>query len=187
MLPTPQQLALRSQAPIHIFEKSQVPKDVAELYPGQAVITFETSEVPGEALFRLAAQLLKLVEQTNPDFFARRYEGGRCRGEDIFHLGSQLWKIKGPKWPDYFAGSRVPRQIEDSRVARQKKESSPILTYPELKSKKGISYSRQHIARLEEANKFPRRIQIGPGRIGWLEHEIDAWVIEKAEARRTRV
>jgi prophage regulatory protein len=185
MLPTPQQLALRSQAPICIFDKSQVPKNVAQLFPGHPVITFETSEVPGEALFRLAAQLLKLVEQTNPDFFARRYEGGRCRGEDIFRLGSQLWKLIGPKWPDYFG--RLPRQIVVSRIATQKKQSSRLLTYPELKSKKGIPYSRQHLARLEKEGKFPLRITLGPGRFGYYEHEIDKYVAERAEARRTRV
>jgi predicted DNA-binding transcriptional regulator AlpA len=181
MLPTPQQLALRSQAPIVIFEKSALPKNVSGFFPGQTVITFEKSEVPGEALFRLAAQLLKLMEQKNPDF-ARG-----CQAEDIFRVGSQLWKIIGPKWPDYFVGSRVPRQIVEPRVARQKKQNSPLLTYPELKSKKGISYSRQHISRLEKEGKFPRRIQISPSRIGWYEHEIDAWVIEKAEARHSKV
>ena len=45
MAPTPQQL------PWHIFEKSDLPKNISGLFPGQTVITFEKSEVPGEALF----------------------------------------------------------------------------------------------------------------------------------------
>jgi predicted DNA-binding transcriptional regulator AlpA len=180
MAPTPQQL------PWHIFEKSALPKNVSGLFPGQTVITFEKSEVPGEALFRLAAQLLKLMEQERPDF-ARGCEGDKCQEEAIFRLGSQLWKIIGQKWPDYFGGSRVPRQIVDLRVARQEKQSSPLLTYPELKSKKGISYCRLQIDRLEKKHQFPQRIKIGRGRIAWYEHEIDDWVRERAEARPLRV
>ena len=99
MLPTPQQLALRSQAPIHIFEKSEVPKDVAELYPGQAVITFETSEVPGEALFRLAAQLLKLVEQKSPNFVLPNTKatdvGGRHLPPRLANLEDKGSKVAG--------------------------------------------------------------------------------------------
>ena len=74
----------------------------------------------------------------------------------------------------------MPRDL--SGVATKKQ--SRILTYPELKSLKGINFCRQHLDRLEKAGKFPRRIQISPARIGWLESEVDAWLQSKAEARR---
>jgi predicted DNA-binding transcriptional regulator AlpA len=48
-----------------------------------------------------------------------------------------------------------------------------LLTYPELKAKKGVPYTRQHLGRLEAAGLFPRRVQYGPNRVGWWESEID--------------
>jgi prophage regulatory protein len=61
-----------------------------------------------------------------------------------------------------------------------------VLTYPDLKSEKGIRYSRQHLIRLEQDGKFPKRIPLGAGRHGWLDHEIDAY-IEACAAERERV
>ena len=48
---------------------------------------------------------------------------------------------------------------------------------------KRVRYSDQHLLRLEKAGKFPRRVQIGPGRVGWPEHEIEAWQLERMAAR----
>jgi len=60
-----------------------------------------------------------------------------------------------------------------------------ILIYPDLREKKGIVFSRVHIARLEAAGKFPKKIQYGDGRVGWLEREVDEWIEAKAAARET--
>ena len=35
-----------------------------------------------------------------------------------------------------------------------------------------VLYSPQHIARLEKASSFPKRIQLGPNRVGWVESEV---------------
>jgi prophage regulatory protein len=51
--------------------------------------------------------------------------------------------------------------------------SKRLLSYPELKSSKGISYTRQHLARMEKAGQFPRRVQVGPNRVAWWEDEVD--------------
>jgi prophage regulatory protein len=59
---------------------------------------------------------------------------------------------------------------------------SRLLTFNELKTLKGISYTRIHLERLEKANKFPKRIKIG-ARVYWYEHEIDEWIQSKADAR----
>ena len=40
---------------------------------------------------------------------------------------------------------------------------------------KRVPYSRQHVGRLEAAGKFPRRVQVGPGRVAWVESEICRW------------
>ena len=74
---------------------------------------------------------------------------------------------------------RVPRDL--SGVTTKKR--SRILIFAELKLLKGINFSRQHLARLEKAGKFPRRIQVSPARIGWYVHEIDEWLEIKANAR----
>ena len=58
-----------------------------------------------------------------------------------------------------------------------------ILRFPELRSLKGIDYSRVHIDRLEKAGKFPKRLHLGENSVGWLEDEIDAWIAGKAAAR----
>jgi prophage regulatory protein len=54
--------------------------------------------------------------------------------------------------------------------------SNRLLSYKDLKPEKGIPYSRTHVGRLEDAGRFPKRRQIGDGRVGWLEHEIDEWL-----------
>jgi prophage regulatory protein len=46
-----------------------------------------------------------------------------------------------------------------------------------------IPYTPQHILRLEKQGKFPRRIQVGPNRVAWLESEVDAWVAERVAER----
>ena len=59
-----------------------------------------------------------------------------------------------------------------------------ILTYPDLRERKGIPYSRVHIARLEAAGKWPKKVPYGPGRVGWLESEVDALIKAKADLRK---
>ena len=49
-----------------------------------------------------------------------------------------------------------------------------------------VLYSPAHIARLEAAGKFPKRIRLGQGRVGWLEQEIEDWIASRvAERDRT--
>ena len=37
-------------------------------------------------------------------------------------------------------------------------------------------YSPQHIARLEAAGLFPKRVRLGAGRVGWVEQEVLNWL-----------
>jgi len=46
-----------------------------------------------------------------------------------------------------------------------------------------VLYSPQHIARLEKAGLFPRRVPLGPNRVGWLEIEILEWIEERLRRR----
>jgi predicted DNA-binding transcriptional regulator AlpA len=63
---------------------------------------------------------------------------------------------------------------------------SKLLRFAELKSVKGIPFTRRHIARLEDDGDFPVRVKIGQHCIGWVESEIDAHVAELIAARPPR-
>ena len=56
-----------------------------------------------------------------------------------------------------------------------------------LLSKKAVTqkvlYSPAHIARLEAAGQFPKRVRLGQGRVGWVEQEIDDWLQVRIDAR----
>ncbi len=46
-----------------------------------------------------------------------------------------------------------------------------------------VLYSPQHIARLEAAGQFPKRVQLGANRVGWVEEEIEEWLQHRIDAR----
>lgn len=56
-----------------------------------------------------------------------------------------------------------------------------ILTKKELQKK--VPYTPQHILRLEKEGRFPKRLQLGPNRVGWVEHEVDSWIENLMRAR----
>ena len=39
-----------------------------------------------------------------------------------------------------------------------------------------VLYSPAHIARMEKAGLFPKRVRLGEGRVGWIEREVADWV-----------
>ena len=49
-----------------------------------------------------------------------------------------------------------------------------ILRLPELTAL--VPYSAQHLRRLEEKNEFPRRVRLGPNRVGWVREEVENWL-----------
>lgn len=51
-----------------------------------------------------------------------------------------------------------------------------VVSKKELKTVCGIPYSGQHIARLEVAGAFPKRIRLGQNRVVWLLSEVEAWL-----------
>jgi prophage regulatory protein len=58
-----------------------------------------------------------------------------------------------------------------------------LVSKKELKSIYGIPYSFTHIARLEHAGSFPKRIQLGKCRVAWLAGELEEWIDERAARR----
>lgn len=59
-----------------------------------------------------------------------------------------------------------------------------LLEFEELKPKKGINYTRDHVRRLGNQGKFPKPIHLGGGRrIAFVESEIDAYLAAQIAAR----
>ncbi|MCE2491835.1 MAG: AlpA family phage regulatory protein [Alphaproteobacteria bacterium] len=46
-----------------------------------------------------------------------------------------------------------------------------------------IKYSPQHIARLEAAGQFPKRVRLGNNRVAWLLSEVESWIDERIAER----
>jgi prophage regulatory protein len=46
-----------------------------------------------------------------------------------------------------------------------------------------VLYSPQHVARLEKAGLFPKRVQLGSNRGGWVEQEVMEWLEERLSNR----
>jgi prophage regulatory protein len=46
-----------------------------------------------------------------------------------------------------------------------------------------VLYSPQHTARLEKAGLFPKRVQLGPNRVGWVESEVLEWLEQRLAQR----
>lgn len=58
-----------------------------------------------------------------------------------------------------------------------------ILTKKELQKK--VPYTPQQILRMEKEGRFPARVQLGPNRVGWIEHEVDDWIVQRMSERRS--
>ena len=39
-----------------------------------------------------------------------------------------------------------------------------------------VPYSPRHLYRLEKSGRFPGRVRLGPGRVGFVEEEVEAWL-----------
>jgi prophage regulatory protein len=60
-----------------------------------------------------------------------------------------------------------------------------ILRRPETRTKTGLCDAT--IDQKEARGEFPQRVRLGTGRaIGWLEHEIDAWISDRVVERNER-
>ena len=58
-----------------------------------------------------------------------------------------------------------------------------VLSYPDLRDRKGIVWSRAHVYRMVRAGKFPAPLKLGEGTTAWLEAEIDRWLADHVAER----
>ncbi len=49
--------------------------------------------------------------------------------------------------------------------------------------KEMVLYSPQHVTRLEKVGAFPKRIQLDPNRVGWVEAELLDWLQQQLDCR----
>jgi predicted DNA-binding transcriptional regulator AlpA len=73
---------------------------------------------------------------------------------------------------------KQPRRDQAEVVLKPRR----LLRYSDLKGR-GLHWSRTHLYRLEAANRFPRRVQIGMHFIGWVEDEVDKHIADLIRAR----
>ena len=57
------------------------------------------------------------------------------------------------------------------------------LRYRDLKPLKGITFSRQHIKRLQKALKFPLSVSFGDNTEVFIDEEIDRWTADRIAER----
>ena len=46
-----------------------------------------------------------------------------------------------------------------------------------------VNYSVPHIDKMVSQGRFPRKIQLGPNKIGFLETEVDEWIADRVRER----
>ncbi len=59
-----------------------------------------------------------------------------------------------------------------------------IIRLPAVQDKTGLGHSE--IYDRIKLGTFPRQVPLGPKAVGWLEHEIDAWIDERATEREAQ-
>jgi len=57
-----------------------------------------------------------------------------------------------------------------------------ILRLPEVIARVGLKRASIYLHMVD--GSFPRQISLGARAVGWLEHEIDAWLTKKIQARK---
>jgi prophage regulatory protein len=53
----------------------------------------------------------------------------------------------------------------------------------DLKIVYGVPYCFAHIARLEAAGQFPKRVRLGACRVAWVAEEVEGWIEERVALR----
>jgi prophage regulatory protein len=57
-----------------------------------------------------------------------------------------------------------------------------ILRLPEVKTRTGLSRSSIYLRMAH--NEFPKPISLGGRAVGWVEHDVDEWIVERIELSR---
>jgi prophage regulatory protein len=66
------------------------------------------------------------------------------------------------------------------------KEHKEVVVIREPDRRRITGLSRIQWWRLEKLGRVPRRIQLGTNSVGWLRHELEAWIAKRAADRAPR-
>src|SRR4051794_38273727 len=78
------------------------------------------------------------------------------------------------------------RQPTGHRDASKHKGSTAMRLLSKRQLKELVLYCPQHVQRLEDAKRFPKRVRLGNGprsRVGWIECEFMEWLQKRIDAR----
>ncbi|MBB5406448.1 prophage regulatory protein [Paraburkholderia sp. RAU6.4a] len=70
----------------------------------------------------------------------------------------------------------------DEQIAERAGARVRLIRLREVRTRVGLGAST--VYRYLAVGKFPRPVEIGGGRVAWLESEIDAWIANRMEAGR---
>ncbi len=65
--------------------------------------------------------------------------------------------------------------------------SHPMQLIDKKELVKLVKYSPQHIARLEKAGQFPKRLQLGQNRVAWMMSEVEEWIEDRIKKRDAEI
>ena len=58
-----------------------------------------------------------------------------------------------------------------------------LISFEELKPRKGIAHSKTTVWRAERDGKFPKRVHPTERTVAWIEDELDAWISQRIAER----
>jgi prophage regulatory protein len=73
--------------------------------------------------------------------------------------------------------------IQPLAPANDNVQSNNLLRFCKLNETRGITYTHSHLYTLESESKFAKRVPLGENRVGWLESEIDEWILGRAASQ----
>jgi prophage regulatory protein len=79
----------------------------------------------------------------------------------------------------FFNGENIGMKI----AANDNVKPTKLISFAELTTTRGITFSRRHLKRLEDERKFPRRVVLGENKIGWVATEVDEWLAARLAVR----
>jgi len=93
-------------------------------------------------------------------------------------LNASILRVSFLEWIDNFPKLNIPRgTCRNPSIAMLSYYGENVMRILSKRQvKELVLYSPQHIARMEKAGLFPKRVQLGSNRVGWVESEVLEWL-----------
>jgi prophage regulatory protein len=76
---------------------------------------------------------------------------------------------------------KSPQISQPARPRARRARSVRILKKPEVLARCGVSDTT--LWRMEQRGEFPQHLKLSPRRVGWLESEIESWIVARSKDR----